>query len=410
MMLSYRIARRYFFSGQLSNVINIISGVSLLGVVVGSFALVVVLSVFNGFEKVVVSLFNTFDSDLKISLREGKYFHPDSAGFRRLSELRGIAGITPVIEENVLIKANDQQTIARFRALEPSYLATTGLDTMIISGQGRLTEGSYPRALLGGGIAGKLGIYAQSRFEAIQMFLPRKTTRVILNPQKAFVQRSVRPAGVFAIQQEFDNRYLLLPLAFGRKLAQEPRRVTALEINLQAAAPLSDLRRKVVQIVGPAYKVADRYQQHATLYKVFKSEKLAVYLILSFILLIAAFNLVGSLTMIAIEKKHDMAILKSMGADKHLVRNIFLVEGLQLALIGAFLGIGLGALVCGLQMNYGLIPIQGGQTFVLQYYPVAFQASDFVFIFLTVAGLGVLASLYPAQVASRQLVVSDLRD
>ena len=233
MTLSYRIARRYFFSGQLSNVINIISAVSLLGVVVGSFALVVVLSVFNGFEKVVVSLFNTFDSDLKITVREGKYFHPDSARFRRLSELRGIAGITPVIEENTLLKFDNKQTIARFRALEPEYLATTGLDTMMISGQARLIEGKYPRAILGGGIAVKLGALSQNQFKALQLFLPRKDKRVLLNPQRAFVQQSIRPTGIFAIQQEFDNRYILLPLEFGRKMAQVPQGVTAIEINLQ---------------------------------------------------------------------------------------------------------------------------------------------------------------------------------
>ena len=170
------------------------------------------------------------------------------------------------------------------------------------------------------------------------------------------------------------------------------------------------MRQKVAAVVGPRFKVADRYQQHATLYQVFNSEKLAVYLILSFILLIAAFNLVGSLTMIAIEKKHDMAILKSMGADAPLIRNIFLYEGIQLSLIGAFLGMGLGALVCWLQMQYGFIKIGGGETFVLNAYPVQFEWSDFLLIFLTVTALGGLASLYPARVASRQLVVSDLRE
>lgn len=410
MMLSYRIARRYFFSGQLSNVINIISGISLLGVVVGSFALVVVLSVFNGFEGVVVSLFNTFDSDLKITVREGKYFHPDSADFRHLSELKGIAGITPVIEENTLIKYENKQTIARFRAMEPEYLATTGLDTMMISGRARLHEGEYPRAILGGGIAVKLGALSLDQFKALQLFLPRKDQQVLLNPRRAFVQQSIRPAGIFAIQQEFDNRYLLLPLAFGRKMAQVSQEVTAIELNLKPKADLKALRQQVAAIAGPGFEVADRYQQHATLYKVFNSEKLAVYLILSFILLIAAFNLVGSLTMIAIEKKHDMAILKSMGADVPLIRNIFLQEGILLSLIGAFLGMGLGALVCWLQMEFGFIKIGGGDTFVLDAYPVQFKGSDLLLIFITVVVLGGLASLYPARVASRQLVVSDLRE
>jgi ABC-type lipoprotein release transport system permease subunit len=409
MKLAFQIAWRYFFSRHLSNVINIISGIALTGVVVGSLSLIVVLSVFNGFEQVVVSLFNSFDPDLKITPERGKYFDPDSAGLARLRGMEGIAGITPSIEENVLLKYDDNQTIARFRAIEPRYLASTGIDSMIIRGRPGLLRRNTPQALIGGGIAVKLGATSLSDFKRLTMFLPRKTGRVMMSPGRAFVQSTIKPGGIFAIQQEFDNKYILLPLEFGRQLAQESRRVTAIEINLKPDASLEALAEKVRRIAGPDFQVADRYQQHQTLYKVFRSEKLAVYLILSFILLIAAFNLVGSLTMIAIEKKRDMAILKSMGASAQLVRRIFLVQGTLVALIGAVLGLGLGSLVGWLQQTFGFISIGSGETFVLDAYPVAFQSLDFVSIFLTVMVLGFLAALYPANVAARRLTVTDLR-
>ncbi|MEX0966638.1 MAG: FtsX-like permease family protein [Bacteroidia bacterium] len=410
MNFSFFVARKYFFGSRISNVIHIISAISLLGVMVGTFALIVVLSVFNGFENVVLSLFNSFDSEIKITLAEGKFFHPDSARYDELAQLPEVRGITPVLEDNALLKYDENQEIATLKAIRPEYLATTGIDTMIYVGESILLENSIPFALLGAGVAGKIGVNIFSEFSRLQAFYPnRDAKRIIsLTPDRAFIRMNIFPAGVFSIQQDFDSKYVLVPISFGRELFNEPEKVTAIEINLQPGVNLEKMREKVETLTGPKFVVEDRFQQHALLYRIMKTEKIAVYLILTFILLIAAFNLIGSLVMLAIEKKKDMSVLKSMGANAGLIRRIFLYEGMLLSGIGAVVGIGLGYLICWLQQEYSLIKINSGSTFVLKAYPVDFRLTDFVLVFCTAIVLGLIASYLPARIAYKQLNVADL--
>ncbi len=409
MNLPFFIARRYFFSRKISNVIHIIAGISLAGIMVGAFALITILSAFNGFEEVVSKLYNTFDSDLKISPVKGKYFEPDSAKMVQIRKLPGIAAVTPVIEENALVKYREKQTIATFKAIDPPYLRSTGIDSMIFLGEPVLNEDDVDFTLVGAGVGSKLGLQGYDENYLVQIYVPKKGEHTVLNPEKAFNRKGIFCGGIFSIQQDFDSRYLLLPISFARELVQEEKKVTGLEINVKADDNVEKTGKQVAEILGEDFKVLDRYQQQPLLYKVMRSEKLAVYLVLSFILLIAAFNLIGALLMLAIEKKKDMAILMSMGATPKLIQNIIMLEGLILSFTGAVAGIILATIVCWLQMKYGFVKIAEGSTFVIQAYPIAFKIWDFVLVLVTVIVLGFVASYYPAHLANRKTDVDALR-
>jgi len=410
MNLPFFIARRYFFSRKISNVIHIIAGISLAGIMVGAFALITILSAFNGFEDVVSKLYNTFDSDLRVTPAQGKYFLPDSATLVKIRKLKGVEAITPVIEENALVKYKEKQTIATFKAIDPKYLATTGIDSMIFLGDAVLTDEDHINySLVGAGVGSKLGLQGYDENYLIQIYVPKKGVQTVLNPEKAFNRKGIFCGGIFSIQQDFDSRYILLPINFARELVQEPKKVTSLEINVKADGDIDDVREQAADLLGKNFKVQDRYQQQPLLYKVMRSEKLAVYLVLSFILLIAAFNLIGALLMLAIEKKKDMAILVSMGATPKFIQHIIMLEGIILSFTGAVAGIVLATIICWLQMKYGFVKIAEGSTFVIQSYPIAFKVGDFVLVLVTVLVLGFVASYYPAHLANRQTDVDILR-
>lgn len=409
MNLPFFIARRYFFSRKISAVIHIIAGISMIGITVGTFALIAILSTFNGFEEIVSRLYNTFDSDLKITPAQGKYFTIDSAQLQQIRGMDGVQAVTPVIEENALVIFREKQTIATIKAIDPAYLPSTGIDTMIYLGDSFLAYEGRQYALLGAGVAGKLGAPGFDDEYALHIYVPKKDQRVILSAEKAFNQKNIYAAGIFSVQQEFDSRYILVPLDFARDLTQEPERITSLEVNVRADEDIEPLREKMGTLLGPGLRIHDRYQQQPMMYKVMKTEKLMVYLILSFVLLIAAFNLIGALLMLAIEKQQDMATLLSMGATPQLIRNIIFSEGIILSLGGAILGMITGFIVCWLQMKYGFLKIAEGSTFVIKAYPIAFNIWDFVLVFITVIVLGFLASWYPAVTAHRKLDVGLLK-
>ncbi|RYD77185.1 MAG: ABC transporter permease, partial [Sphingobacteriales bacterium] len=409
MNLPFFIARRYFFSRKISNVIHIIAGISLAGIMVGAFALITILSAFNGFEEVVGKLYNTFDSDLRITPVQGKYFLPDSVKLLKIRKLEGVTALTEVIEENALVKYREKQTIATFKAIEPKYLASTGIDSMIFVGEPVLTDKNIHYTLVGAGVGAKLNLQAYDDTNPLQVYVPKKGEQTVLNADKAFNRKGIFCSGVFSIQQDFDSRYILLPIDFARDLVQEPQKITSIEVNIKNDDDIEDISESVSQLLGKGFKVADRYQQQPLLYKVMRSEKLAVYLVLSFILLIAAFNLIGALLMLAIEKQKDMAILVSMGATPKTIQNIIMLEGLILSFSGAVAGILLATLVCWLQMKYGFVKISEGSTFVIQSYPIAFDIWDFVLVFITVIVLGFIASYYPAHLANRKTDVEILR-
>lgn len=403
-MISTFIARRYFFSRKSQRVINIISLISIIGVTIGTAALIIVLSVFNGFEGLIKELYNSFDSDLRITLNEGKSFIESDAKISELKKLPGVQNVVSILEENVLVKYRDKQVTATIKGVSDNYSRATGIDTMISDGQFVLSKGDTDYAVVGGAIAYNLQMSTSDLFTQIEIYAPRRFATSFTNPEEAFNRRYISPSGIFAIQQEFDSKYIIVPLRFANEIFESDDHLTALEIGLTPGANLDQLQAEVQKKLGSKFIVKNRYQQHEFIYKIMKSEKWAVFLILTFILVVAAFNVISSLTMLVIDKKKDIAVLQSFGADVSLLRKIFLTDGLLITLTGALSGLTIGFIICLLQEKFGLIELGGSGSFVIDAYPVKMLALDFFYVFLAVSLIGLLAAWYP----SRRLIRNDI--
>jgi lipoprotein-releasing system permease protein len=397
MNLPLFIAKRYFFSKKSQRAINIISIISVVGVMIGTGALIVVLSVFNGFESLVISLYNSFDPELKITVNEGKTFPSDSVLYREIKKIEGVEAVSQTLDENALIKYHDKQYIVTIKGVDDNFQKVSGIDTMIADGEFLLHKGDSAFAVVGGAIAYNLQLNIGNFLTLLELYVPRKDASSFSNPEEAFSRMYIPPSGIFAIQQEFDSKYVLVPLSFARSILNDEKNISALEVALSKNANSDKVQQKIKNLVGGNYNVQTRLEQHSTIYRIMKSEKWAVFLILAFILLIATFNVIGSLTMLIIEKGKDISILYSMGADAPLIRRIFLVEGLMISFIGSAIGIVLGTLICFLQMKYGLVKLSGSGSFVIDAYPVEIQWLDFVYVFLIVSVIGFAAAWYPAK-------------
>lgn len=407
MNTSFFIAGRYLFAKKSHHVINIISVVSMVGVAVGTFGLIVVLSVFNGFGNLVVSLYDQFDPDILITVKEGKSFDPEEAGISKLKGLTGIDIAAEVIEENALFKYRDKQYIGRIKGISNEYGKLSGIKSKLLDGSFMLLNDSVNFCVLGSMVAYSLNINLNDPFYPLMVYLPRKSEEVLLNPMDAFSSDVIHPAGVFAIQQDFDSKYMLVPLQFARDLTLESKKVTAIEILLSPGTNKDKIFNDVSRIAGDRFYIKDRIAQHDFLYKILKSEKLAVFLILGLILMIATFSIIGTLTMLVIEKKKDIEILNSMGASRSLITNIFLTEGILITGVGAVSGLITGWLVCFLQQQFGLIRLENGESFVIESYPVAMQVSDFFIVAVLIFGIGLIASGYTStRLVKNQMTVS----
>ncbi len=373
------------------------------GVAIGTMALIIILSVFNGFESLVITLFNSFDPDLKIEVVQGKTFTPEDLPTEEIKKIPGIIRYTEVVEENALLKYKNKQYIATIKGVSSDFADQQVLDPMIIEGELALKKGKYSQAVLGMGVAYYLGVQLNDPFNSISVYVPKRTKKTLTNLEDAFSSDLLAPAGIFSIQQDFDAKYVIAPIDFTRNLLDYDKEVTAIEIGLSAEADLDRVQEKIRTLCGGAFTVKNRYQQQEMLYKIMKSEKLAIFLILSFVLFIATFNVVGSLSMLIIDKKKDIAILQSMGADPPLIKRIFMAEGLLISLSGAILGLLLGGFICWLQQQFGLVPLEGGsESFVISAYPIEMKATDFLYVFLTVFAIGLLAAWYPVRQISRK--------
>jgi len=395
--LPFFIARRYLFAKKSHNIINIISGISAAGIMVGTIALIIVLSVFNGFEHVIVSLFNTFDPDIRITLVEGKTFHTGDIASDKIKKMNGIVRYTDVLEENALLRCNDRQYFATIKGVSPEFQQSSGLDSMLVEGDMILESKGEPFAVAGRGVAFYLGLNPQDMVHKLEIYVPRRGATAA-RPDQAFNSASLFTSGIFAIQDDFDSKYVLLPLNFTRELLNYTDEVSAVELGLKKGTETEKIQKELQAIVGPRFKVENRFQQQSTLYSLMKSEKLAVFFILGFILLIASFNVIGSLSMLIIEKKKDIKILWSLGADGRLIRRIFLVEGLLVTTLGALTGLILGAGICWVQQHFGIVKLQvSGGSFLIDSYPVSMQLFDFVMVFLTVFFIGLAAVIFPVR-------------
>lgn len=390
------IARRYLFAKKSSNAINVISAISVTGVTVGTMALVIVLSVFNGFDNLVKSLFNSFDPDLKISLVEGKTFIPAGAQLNLLSKTSGVAAYTKVVEENALIRYGDKQLPATIKGVDNNYLKVSGLDTMIIEGEFILAEDGIDYAVIGQGISYYLSV-GLGFINPLTVYMPKKTEGYVVDPANAFNTYNIFPKGIFSIEQEYDEKYFIVPYRFAARLLEDSLSVSAIEVKLKEGFNNDEVRAEIQKIFGSDFSVRNRYQQQEIFYRIMNYEKWAIFFILSFILMVASFNIIGSLSMLIIEKRKDIVTFQSLGADKTLIRRIFLHEGLMISLFGAFVGIILGVVICWIQLRFGVIKLSGSGSFIIDAYPVAIKFTDIVFSFLTVLAIGFFAAWYPVK-------------
>lgn len=407
MRLPFYIAKRYLVAKKSHNAINIISAISVIGVTVGAMALIVILSVFNGFDNLVRSLFNTFDPDIKVTVVEGKTFVPDSTVLDEIRDLKGVYYVSEVLEENALLKYGDKQYIAIVKGVDDYFIDVNGIDSMIVDGDFILHQNNNDFAVVGQGIAYYLAI-GLNFVNPIIIYVPKRTETISYNPEQAFNSEYIFPSGIFAIEQDFDTKYLIVPIHFARKLLDYDEELTALEIKLNSSINIHNTEAKITEILGSKYEVKNRFEQNEVFYKVMRSEKWAIFFILTFILIVASFNIVGTLTMLIIEKKEDIATLRSLGADDKLIRKIFLVEGWMISVIGAILGLLSGTFICWLQQTYGLIKLQGSGSFVIDAYPVEFQWADFISVFGIVVFIGFIAAYIPVRLISRRHFSTDL--
>ncbi|MFW5963013.1 MAG: ABC transporter permease, partial [Bacteroidota bacterium] len=333
------VAKRYFLTRKLRNVINIISIISVIGVAVGTMALVVVLSVFNGFDELIKSTYSTFDPDLKIEPKIGKMFNPgEEEGFEKLREMESIAVFTEVLEEDALVRYDEKQYIGRIKGVENNFTDLTEIDKRIVNGEFALHEDGKERAVVGQGVAYYLSV-SVNYTEPLNIYVPKRGQSGTFNPEQAFNREYIYPTGIFSIQQEYDVEYILVPLEFARDLLDYDQEVTAVELKIKEGYDINKTRNEIREILGDNFEIKNRSEQHAMLNKVMKSEKLSIFVILTFILIVASFNIIGSLTMLIIDKKNDMLIFRSLGANFSTVKRIFFFEGWMISIVGSVIGV-----------------------------------------------------------------------
>ena len=407
MHLQYFIAKRYLFSKKSTNVINVISGITATGIAVGTMALVVVLSVFNGLESLIVERFNSFDADLKVVPIRGKTFIPDSVKLKSLSEIQGVKLYSETIEENALIKYEDSYHPFSIKGVSPSFASMTGVDTMMVNGRFMLNYQGSPVAVIGMEVSSYLSV-SLNFVAPLKMYVPNRTSGFTDDPEKAFRIKSIYPVGIYNIDPEI-NQNVIVPISFARELMDYQNEVSAIEIKFKSGVNEKALEKSIQKLFGDKFDVKNRYEQHELIYKIMESEKVIVFLILAFILLVASFNIIGSLTMLIIEKKGDINTFRSMGMTINEIRSLFLLEGWLISIIGAFVGLFAGFIICMIQLKFGLVPMQGSapDSFIVSAYPVEMRALDFVITFVTVLVIGYLASRFPVRYITRRYLTEE---
>ncbi|WP_340153654.1 ABC transporter permease [uncultured Marivirga sp.] len=405
--LSFFIARRYFLSKKKKGFINVLSIIAMVGVAIGTAALVIVLSVFNGLEDLIRSLYSSFDADLKIGLTEGKFFEYDEELQNKINTNEGIATIVQVVEDNALVRYNDGESVVRMKGVSPEFVKNSELKTHITEGQLKLTEKEQNFAVVGQGIRYDLSINSRNDFLALQFYYPKDISPGRTNPSSMYNSGILMPAGVFAIEKQYDEKYIFVPIRFARKLIGKGNQCTSLEINLEEGASVIEIQKSLQKTLGVEFEVLNSDEQHASLLKAIKIEKLFIYITFTFILAVASFNIFFALTMLALDKKRDISILFAMGIPIKTIRNIFLKEGAIISLSGAITGGLIGFVICFLQQEYGLISMNMASA-VQEAYPVKMIATDFIFTMLSIALITILASFKPAQIAAKSVEIQRL--
>ena len=399
MNFPFYIARRYLFSKKKHNAINIISGISVCGVALATLALVCTLSVFNGFQDMVASFFTAFDPQLKITVREGKVFDAQDKRIRAVCALPEVEVFTETLEENAMVQYKDRQAMVVLKGVEDNFEELTAIDSILYgAGEFLLHDSIVNYGVMGVELVATLGTGLEF-VDPLQVYLPKRNAKVnMANPGASFNRDYLYSPGVVFVvnQQEYDGKYILTSLDFLREL---------LDLKLKPNVNISSVQSKIENILGDDFVVQNRYQQQADVFRIMEIEKLISYLFLTFILMIACFNVIGSLSMLILDKKDDVVTLRSLGASDKLISRIFLFEGRLISLFGAISGIVLGLILCFIQQKFGIISLGGGGgTFVVDAYPVSVHAWDIVLIFITVLAVGFLSVWYPVRYLSKRLL------
>ncbi len=395
-------AWRYFKAKKSTNAINIIAWVTTGVIAFSTLCQVLVLNVFNGFESLVKSLYANFYSDIKVVAPVGKTIFLTNEQLSQIAAMQGVTGISRNIEEKALLQNDAQQTVVYLKGVDSNYFRVSGLPSKMYRGNFDVGNTSHPLLVLGVGIESAMNVSADQNIYPLTVFLPKKTGFEGGNPLSSLSEGNAYLSGSFAIQQEFDNKYVITNIGFMRQqMNYRDDEYTSLEVQLAKGMNAETFARTLRQVLGDKYKVQTKYEQNTSLYQSMRMEKWFIYAVLTLILIIAAFNIIGALTMLVLEKKKDISVLLAMGADKHIIRKIFLSEGLLLAAGGAVIGIILATLISMLQMKYHFIKLYGS-SFLIDYFPVKMEASDLLLVTVTAFIIAFVASWFPAQKAASQ--------
>ena len=405
MNVSFFIARRYFLSERKKNFINVVSILAMLGVAFATAALIIVLSVFNGLEVLLRSLYTSFDPELKIEAVHGKSFSADDKLIESIRMVPGVKTVTEVIEDYAYVRYRDASMVVTIKGVSENFLDHHRLDDHIVEGELKLTQDSIPFAILGRGVRYTLSAEVDDDLRALRVFYIKNTSPGSLNPASMYSQKSIRPGSVFSIEKNYDENYIFVPLSFARELLDYGNKRTSLEI--QTSEQTVEVQRKLQKQLGAGFSILTNEEQHKDLYRLLKIEKLFTFLSLSLLLLVASINIFFSLMMLVIDKKKDISILVSMGAPASLVCNIFMVEGALISFLGAGAGLLLGGLLCILQDRVGLVGM-GMENAIVANYPVEIRAIDFLTTSIVIIFLSLLVSIRPAALASRSYSIVHL--
>ncbi|HTA26794.1 MAG TPA: FtsX-like permease family protein [Bacteroidia bacterium] len=407
MNLSLFIAKRYLVSKKSHNAINIISGVALGGIAIGTMALIIILSVFNGISDLVKTLYNSAGADIEITAAKGKTFLPTGPKFDSVKHLKGVKYFDETMQDRALLKYGDKQCLAYIKGVGDAFAPMTHFDTLIREGKYSLQNGDIAGGEFGRGVADQLGINSsEQNFTSVTCYAPKRgIDNSSINPEDAITQKHLYRSGIFSINDDFDGKYVIVSVGFARKLFDyQDNSVSSIEIGLDNPSESAGVKEQMKALLGSNYLVKDRLEQNELLFKTLKSEKLGTFIILAFILLIATFNIVGSLSMLIIDKQKDIAILRNMGAEIKTVQNIFMYEGILITLVGTAIGLLLGSIVCLAQIKFKLVPMSGN--FVVDAYPVSLQVNDYLVTIVWVLVIGFLASWYPVKVFTAKKVAA----
>ena len=398
MNLSFYIAKRYLFSKKSHNAVNIISLVAGCGIAVATMATVCTLSVFNGFQGLVAGMFGAFDPELKITPAKGKVFNPETDLFLKIRSLPEIELISESLEDNAALSYKDREVLIVLKGVGNRFASLTDFESLLIDGSLELERGTSNYALLGLGVANNLSVNPGFVFP-MEVFAPKRKAAVNLsNPKASIASEYAYIGGVFRTNQPvYDNNYLIVPLRLARELFDYETEVSAWEIKLKPGTSIRKVQSQIQMLLGEDFEVKDRYQQQEDSFKMVSVEKWVTFLMLCFILLIAIFNITGSLSMLIVEKQSDVMTLRNMGANNRLISRIFFFEGWMISLIGGGAGIILGVLLCLGQRHFGWLKLGTGANFAVDAYPVIVSVGDLLFILLTVLITGFLAVIYPVR-------------